>query len=65
MSENNSAVTSESEFRTALCTLTTQAYENGVSIEGGWTCRSSNEEIPDWDVTIMTVEKPFPPPDDR
>ncbi|MXV61922.1 hypothetical protein GS429_07605 [Natronorubrum sp. JWXQ-INN-674] len=58
-------ITTESRFQTALQTLIVDAITNGVPVEGGWECRSSNDDIPDWDIAIQEVTKPFTLSNDR
>jgi hypothetical protein len=60
---NPSPITTESQFQATLCTILVEATQNGVAVEDGWNCRSTDDDLPDWEVIIEEVEKPFPPPD--
>ncbi|TYL37874.1 hypothetical protein CV102_14175 [Natronococcus pandeyae] len=60
MCEQYSSLETEPEFHTALQTVVTDAMKNSVSVTGSWDCRFPNGDLPDLEITIMEVEKPFP-----
>lgn len=50
--------TSKSELRKALDELVVNAYQNGVTVDdSGYGLCYSEEPVPDWDVTIIRIEK--------
>lgn len=57
MSPDDYPVTSDAELRAALRILLKRANANGVTVEGGWDCRTDDGD-PDWDVIVTEVEKP-------
>lgn len=48
----------EGRFNERLGHLLAHAHQNGVSVEGGWTCRNHADAVPDWDVTVTELKKP-------
>lgn len=60
MSSNTSGPTDptdEEAFQRALSELVHAAAENGVVLEGGWSCRTDRDDRPDWDVEIFRMGK--------
>ena len=42
-------------FREMLETLVSTAYQNGVSVERDWPCRSDDDEFPNWAVDVVRL----------
>jgi hypothetical protein len=55
---HDGAITTEAEFEAALTEIVAAAEDNGVAIEGGWTCNGRDGTL--WDVVVTEVS----PPDD-
>lgn len=55
MSTQFEDVTTGEEFRERLSELLSAAVENGVSIEGGWTCET-NPGGEEWDVVVASLD---------
>lgn len=54
MTAPESPPVSPAALRTRLIALLEQAEREGVSVAGGWTCRSDDGET-DWDVVITEL----------
>jgi hypothetical protein len=46
-------ITTEEEFEAALSELVAVAQNDGVPVQGGWTCEGRNGDL--WDVVISQV----------
>lgn len=44
------------EFNEALTDLLTAAYEDDITVRGGWACATEGDH-PDWDVVITTTRE--------
>lgn len=56
MTADETPLSSEAALSTELEALLTRAYENGITVRGGWECRNGPEH-PDWDVVVTEVAK--------
>lgn len=50
----------EAAFQAALTYLLGEAYENGIEVDGTWSC-ATNESLPDWGVEIFEVGRQADP----
>jgi hypothetical protein len=56
MSDGEAPIGSAAEFDDRLGSLLRRAHEDGIGVEGGWSCRNGSE-VPDWDVVVTAVRK--------
>lgn len=54
MTDESNDVTSEAEFQRRLSDLVSDATENGVGVEGGWTAEAGSADET-WDVVISLL----------
>lgn len=57
MTPDTRAVTTEAEFVDRLNELLDSARQNGVGIEGGWSCEQTHDPL-DYEVLISAVVRP-------
>lgn len=58
-SPSNDPITTVDAFDSALGELLETAAENDIDPRGAWEYRNG-DELPDWEVTVVELEKPEP-----
>lgn len=56
MSDGEAPIGSAAEFDDRLGALLQRAHEDGIDVEGGWSCRNGSDR-PDWDIVVTAVRK--------
>ncbi len=51
-----SGPTTDEEFHDRLRQLVRAAEANGVDVAGGWECRTTSPDHPDWDIEITEIQ---------